>query len=177
MTADILKRLLGAASIAALAAAPVAAAEWSFDDIDADGNLELTEAEFEQATVDSGLFDDWDLDDDEALSMEEYHEGVFATWDADEDALLSADEFETGFADWDFGDDIDFSAWDADGDAHLSMSEFGAGLSDWETAATWDDDWDWDAGVTEAEFTSGAFDAYDADDDAVIAEDEWIDLW
>jgi Ca2+-binding EF-hand superfamily protein len=177
MTADILKRLLGAASIAALAAAPVAAAEWSFDDIDADGDLEVTEVEFAEATGASGLFDDWDLDGDAALSADEYHQGVFSTWDADGDELLSGEEFETGFGDWGFGDEVDFAEWDADADEFVSPDEFGAAMGDWETTAAWDDDWDWDAGVTEAEFTSGAFDAYDADDDAVIAEDEWIDLW
>ncbi len=117
------------ALVLALGAAPAfAAAEWTFDDIDADGDLELTSAEFEQVSL--SVFRAWDADADQRLSDDEVYGGVLVSWDGDQDGMLTEQEYRDGAAVWfPNGQTPAFSDLDADGDDAVSGEEFASGMS------------------------------------------------
>lgn len=95
------------ALIAALGVSPALAATWTFEQLDADSNLEVTDTEFE------------------ALSA-----GAITSWDSDGDGLLSAAEFEMHHPELgvDVADPI--AEWDTTSDGMLDATEFGDGLYD-----------------------------------------------
>lgn len=113
-----------ALALAVLAGPAFAQAEWTFADIDQDGNLELTEREFEPVSRDA--FDRLDADDDDALTEDEFAAGRdylaadgeadFAEWDADADDSVSWEEFHAGL----------FAVHDEDDDDVLAEQEFTA---------------------------------------------------
>lgn len=95
---------------------------------------------------DEEVFDDWDADDDDALSEEEFSDNVdwFESYDENDDGVLTEAEYQTGFAE-DFGKASDFDTYDTDGNGE----------------------------ITEEEFNTGLFEDLDQDDDDLIGEDEW----
>lgn len=118
------------ALVMALGTGPsLAAAEWTFSDIDADGNLELSQAEFEQ--VSRSAFRSWDADADQRLNDEELYQGIFVSWDANQDGRLDQQEYDTGSTAW-FADNrpASFDDLDADRDGAVSQGDFARGMSD-----------------------------------------------
>ncbi len=73
-----------------------------------------------EAEVSAALFDDWDTDNDNALTEAEFEAGV-----AQEDI----------FSDW----SGNFDEWDADADGELSEAEYRAGVSEDGDSARWAD--------------------------------------
>lgn len=77
-----------------------------FRDWDADGNGELSDAEFRTATAgwrtapegveQDGLFDVWDSDKDGVVDTVEFNTGVYSTWDRDSNDMIDNSEYDTG---------------------------------------------------------------------------------
>ena len=75
-----------------VAAAPaLAQTTWTYSDIDRDGNLELSSAEFEAFGRD--LFVSWDANVDQVIGEDEFYGGVYDAWNLDDDAILSEAEY------------------------------------------------------------------------------------
>lgn len=107
-----------ALALAVLAGPAFAQAEWTFADVDQDGNLELTEREFESVSRDA--FERLDTNNDDILTEDEFAQGDltadgdFAEWDADADDALDWGEFHANL----------FEAYDEDDDDVLAEQEF-----------------------------------------------------
>ena len=65
----------------------------SFDDWDANDDKVLDIEEYAAAMNQTGVFGDWDADQDGAYSETELHNGLFNSYDTDDDGLLSNEEF------------------------------------------------------------------------------------
>jgi sporulation protein YlmC with PRC-barrel domain len=157
-----------------LALAPAsafAAAEWNFSDVDADGNLELSEREFEN--VSRAAFDDWDQNLDQRVSGNELYRGVFLAWDSDRDSELTDTEYREGYNAW-FGDDVqpEFEAI-AGEDNVIGEEEFASGLRDTDALADFEIG---DEGLDRQAFGNALFNLYDADDDGNVVEEEYSDF-
>jgi sporulation protein YlmC with PRC-barrel domain len=97
---------------------------WTYSDIDADGNLELSDVEFERYST--GLFERYDADADGVLTSDEYvaleqemgsfGAEPFEAWDADRDGGLTADEFNTGL----------YDTYDSDNSLGINETEYAA---------------------------------------------------
>jgi hypothetical protein len=101
-----------------------------------------------------GLFDDWDLDNDNLLNEDEFTVSYYETWDLDNDGILEKNEWDTAVAD--FGvTGADWDAWDADADGVLEMEEFETGFGTF----NYFDDWDLDDDglLRDREYTDGVF--------------------
>lgn len=153
------------------------AAEWTYTDWDSDGNLELTETEFETGLAETGTFDAWDRDDDAGLSEGEFATGVFSSWDTDNDLQITEEEYAAGTERW-YGADYDtpFTDYDTDTSGFIDRTEFGEGW-DSEYYTQWDADGD--SLLSEEEYTTGVFGSADLDDDQVITVEEegWFEGW
>ena len=158
------------ALLMALGAGPaLAAAEWTFNDVDQDGNLELSDREFEQ--VSRGAFKAWDVDQNQRITSDELNRGLYVSWDRDSDRMLSEDEFNQGWVGW-FGDDnrVVYSAWDTNDDDLLDENEFNAGVR--QSAAL--DDWNMgDQGVDWGAFHMALYNVYDQNDDKLVNQTEY----
>lgn len=164
-----LKTSTAAALIFALApAAALAAAQYTFSDIDADGNLELSEAEFER--VSRGAFQAWDQNADQRITEDELYGGLFAAWDTDVDGDIGEEEYRNGYTAW-FGDDVEptFSEVAGDDDV-IGRDEFASGLRETDAMAGFDAGED---GVDWAAFHVAMFDVYDRDDDDALSQDDY----
>ncbi|SDY92581.1 hypothetical protein [Citreimonas salinaria] len=153
------------------------AAEWTYTDWDNDGNLELSETEFQTGFAESGTFDAWDRDDDTFLSEGEFATGTFADWDTDNDLQITEEEYTVGAERW-YGPDYNtpYTDWDADESGYIDRTEFGEGWdSDYYTA--WDEDED--SLLSEDEYTAGVYDSADLNDDYVVTVEEegWFEGW
>lgn len=96
---------------------------WDFDNDDALGRQEWQSAVdtyFEDYdAVMYGDFDDWDLDDSDQITKNEYMEamldtGFFESFDQNQDAIISEDEFTRGV----------YEYWDTDGDGYIEAVEY-----------------------------------------------------
>lgn len=148
-----------------------AAAQWSYSDVDSDGNLELTEREFEP--VSRGAFAAWDANQDQRLTGDELYTGIFSAWDTDNDNMLNEAEYREGFTGW-FGNDVQPQFNELAGDDFmLTQDEFSASLRDSDQMAGFDTGAD---GLDVATFHVALFETYDADDDQNIAQDEYAEF-
>ena len=103
---------------------------------------------------------------------------AWSDWNVNSDTGIDANEFNTGFD----GAGI-YDKWDANDDGNVSQDEWNAAIGDNSTAfnerfgeTAWDD-WDADDNdmLTNEEFQTGAFGAYDDNDDNYIDEPEFGD--
>lgn len=158
----------GLCIVFALGVAPaLAAAEWSFSDIDQDGSGEIASPEFEQIT--GAVFKDWDADDDQELNDAELYRGLFMSFDVDQDGALTEQEYEAGTKSW-FGDEppVAFDAMAADGTGAASSDTFTRAMSDAGAINS--------AGPGDMQYTAfhdALFGLYDRDGDDAIAEAEY----
>jgi hypothetical protein len=158
-----------ASALVVCAGAPVVAQ--SMPDWDVDGDGVLNESEFTQGVLDSGVFEEWDADDDEAVGYFELSSGLYAAWDADDDGELSVDEWD-GAADRWFGEyDVNLSVetWDMDGDGVISEFEFADALEGTDLLARLGGQ---DGTIGEDGLASGLFNIADTDDDDLVADAE-----
>jgi hypothetical protein len=155
------------ALVLALGAAPAfAAAEWTFDDIDADGDLELTNAEFEQISL--SVFRSWDADADQRLSDEEIYGGILVSWDGDQDGSLTEQEYRDGAGVWFARGGVPaFSDLDRDGDDAVTRDEFAAGMSEAGALDTGAD------GMQYQDFHAALFALYDTGGTGAIDRDDY----
>lgn len=161
-----------AATALALLVMPTAAfsaVEWTFKNVDADANLEVTEKEFE--AVSGPVFSAWDANDDDRLVRDELVGGMYRAWDADGNGRLAEAEFNEGALGW-FGGNpqASFSGYDSDGDGALTEAEFSTALDQANALGGWNLDAD---GLDVAAFHAALFEAYDGDDNDMLAETEF----
>ncbi len=72
--------------VLAITAAPVIAqTTYTFTDLDLDGNLELSQVEFD--TFGREVFVAWDTDADANVDEDEFYRGVYDIWDIDRDGV------------------------------------------------------------------------------------------
>ena len=173
-----MKKILSTLAVStALLTAPAHAQLFEGWDTDESGTLGL--AEFTPGIHEQGLFSDWNTNEDEALSEDEFESGLFGLFDDDDNGELTQAEWDEGVDAW-FGEqavDADFSAWDDDGDGVLSEAEFTGEIGTLDTG--FDEFAGDDQQVTETEFDEGMFGWFeeDEDDDEELAEDEWDPLF
>ncbi|MDV6315624.1 hypothetical protein [Idiomarina sp. HP20-50] len=91
---------------------------------DADNNGKISKAEYYGYVDDIGIYDDWDLDNDNLLEEDEWHDldydYNFTSWDIDNDGYLDDNEFLDGTFDYYDIDDDNFlndEEWDDAGEA------------------------------------------------------------
>ncbi|HET7409335.1 MAG TPA: hypothetical protein VFJ13_03980 [Paracoccaceae bacterium] len=170
-----MKKMIATLAVStALAAVPAAAQ--MFDDWDVDDDGFLSSAEFDPGVESAGWFGDWDLDDDEVLSANEFDTGMFLLFDDDGDEVLSVAEWDEGIDAW-FGEatvDLEFSSWDEDGDGVLARPEFDEAML---VNGLYPEFAGADEVLTDVEFDEGLFDLFDADEDALLAQDEWEPIY
>jgi hypothetical protein len=149
-------------------ASAMAAAEWTYSDIDADGNLELTDREFEP--VSRGVFAAWDDNRDERMTTGEFHDGLFTAWDADDDMNLTEQEYTEGFAAW-FGSDARPAFDEIAGDDDLiAEDEFAEGLEEADALADFEFG---EEGLDAEAFDDALYGVYDRDADDIITTEEY----
>ncbi len=78
--------------------------EYGFSDWDADGDSEITEAEFGEGfgTYGTGLYDDFDADGNSELTDTEFGRGMFGIYDADESGFLDENEYNESASYYDY---------------------------------------------------------------------------
>lgn len=98
----------------------------SFQSTDTDHDGRITEYEFYNFAINTGLFSKWDTNDDALIGENEYIdaglEGDFASWDFNGDSYLNANELYDGtFGMFDENENGYWTAneWDHAGDAGL----------------------------------------------------------
>lgn len=172
-----IRSALLASALAIPAAAFAQDNTWTYADWDNDGNLELTQEEFQTGFSGTGMFDAWDRDDDVGLSEGEFATGVYSDWDMDNDMQITEEEYTLGAERW-YGPDYDtaFADYDLDSSGYIDTNEFGDAW-DSEYYTRWDADSD--ALLTEDEYTTGIYDTADVDSNKVITVEEegWFEGW
>lgn len=102
-------------TIAALLASGLALGA-DFNEVDADSSGEVSTSEFYGYAGDAGLYDDFDMNDDDFIDESEFGEfgdagfdGDFDTWDTNDDNYLDSNEFYAGT--FDYYDDDESGHW------------------------------------------------------------------
>ena len=143
-------------------------------DKDGDG---IDPAEFAATLAATGYFDAWDGDNDNFLNESETYNALFVAMDANENDRLSFEEwavlreFNQEEIDQEFGE---FSSWDADSSGYVERIELINGLEGNRMYS--DMDINNDMLLTEAEFATGLFNAWDRSNDERIDREEFNDL-
>lgn len=65
---------------------------WSYDEWDKNDDDHLSREEFLVGFRKSGLFDNWDFNEDGVLDAHELGEGMYITWDYDDNNYVDLDE-------------------------------------------------------------------------------------
>lgn len=93
-----------------------AAGDFEFNDANQDGILDRNE--YYDSMADSGVFSEWDTDNDSLLSEDEFNEigndYGFDTWDTDDNYYLDAAEVYDGY----------YTVYDKDEDGHWNATEW-----------------------------------------------------
>ena len=150
-------------------AAPANAQTWGYQDLDADRNAELTDAEFGRFSGE--VYGAWDADANQQLDRNEFYTGLYGTWDRDNDEVLTEAEYTEGWNAW-YGDDVEMTPYAdlAGDDARLDANEFNTGLADDGLFGEWDEA---GTGYLDAEtFNTGLYNTW-AGEDRVLAENEY----
>lgn len=156
------------ALILTVSAPAFAQTTWTYQDIDQDGNLELSAAEFD--TFGRNVFVTWDANTDQIIDQNEFHTGVYDAWDVDGDSVLTEAEYTEGWGTW-FGDynEVAYDDLDLNTDAELLEDEFATGFGE---AGIYDN---WASGgvLDEDRFATNLYTVYDADGDLIVSEAEY----
>lgn len=97
------KVFLAAAAALAIGTSSGTALGDMFADWDENRDLYVGEQEWDEALIEDGLFEEWDLDGDGTLSPAEFNSQLFRGYDVDRDRRLSLREFESFARDRDEG--------------------------------------------------------------------------
>lgn len=193
-------RMLPSASLGALVALVAAGCAPDADVDDEMGRMEESEP-VPESTVETDvvpILENYDLDDDGALSSDEFAgwlgqadvdaawtfrtdsdldldrvaERMIVVWDVENDSVVSEEEWVAGVRTWYGPDDYGaFVDWDADGDSELDANEIAEAL---ETRGMYDRvDLDRDAVIDDEELADWFFDVIDTSDDGQIDTTEW----
>lgn len=145
--------------------------EEGFERWDTDENQRLGRNEFETAVNTIDLFNEWDEDDNELLTVSEVGQGVFNIYDEDNDNMLDREDFAEWREAWvgTYADDWD--VWDTDNDNVLTVGEFIKGFD--ENYAF--DEWDLggDNVYTREEAYNAIFAAMDTGGDGYLTAEEF----
>lgn len=120
----------------------------------------------------SNLWEDADMDDDNAFNNDEFDQNAFNMWDTNDDGMINNTEWSTATADFNINaTNSQMSTWDTDMDNSLTMEEFRSGFA----ANNFYADWDMDGTMTlnEREFTDGIFNQLDRDRNGTMTEMEY----
>lgn len=142
----------------------------TFDEWDANDDDKVSRDEFERGLADKEIFDNLDADDDDNLSRDEFDGWILMSWDADQDNEITKKEFQRGTEQWTGVEWGEFGKWDTDADGALSESEVQNGLGKTDVFDSWDADDD--DQIEMDEFQSGLFDTWNTDGETLGA-DEW----
>ncbi len=158
------RNMLTATTAALLIALPVSAQ--MYEGFDRDAGFEG----FRTGLDETGRFVASDRDQDGMLNEGEFATGMFADWDTDDEFGISEEEYGMGAARY-HGDDygMTFADFDTDQSGLIDQSEFGA---NWDTEyyTTWDTDAD--GLLSNDEYSEGYYNAADRDQDKVITVEE-----
>jgi len=145
--------LLGATLLAATPATAQLVQDW-----DTDNNGYLTEQEFVEGSMEMGLFNTMDRNDDGRITEREMANGLFTAWDVNDNDVLSIGEWDDGFDSY-FGEatvNMQVSNWDQDGDDNITRREFRQGLQQTQIFAAIEGNADDDSVIAMAETDTGA---------------------
>ncbi|MBJ6126816.1 PRC-barrel domain-containing protein [Microvirga splendida] len=149
------------------------ATQWTFRNIDSDGNLELTDREFSR--ISGNIYTGWDANRDSRLTGNEFYTGLYGVFDENRDRRVTQNEFNRGWRNWGISDQqISYGMFDANSDGILDQNEFRTGFDRIGYYDRWDADRDGD--LARNEFDTGMFDVWDADSDNALAENEFGEL-
>lgn len=169
-----LKNLLTAAFVlfGTVANAQYVAKYSSFDDWDGDHSGLVEVEEWNEAYHSTGVFSDWDANDDEFLDNQDFLETNWQLWDETDDDRLNAMEWSTSMREWygesDYGS---FTDWDENGDGFVDAKEYESTFANTNLWKGWDTDSD--GVLNEDEFGSYIYSVYDNDGDGILSNDEW----
>ena len=142
------------------------------DNWDRDQDDRLSRQEYAQVIKEARLFALWDRNDDNNLDKREFAGGLFSMWDADDDGLLSSRQYNAYRDAW-FEEETrlpDFGALDADQNGSLTRREF---LQNVRIDPLFDEfDADSDERIEQNEYAEGLFIMSDRDFDGHIEQDE-----
>lgn len=156
--------------VLAVTALPVIAqTTYTYTDLDLDGNLELSQVEFD--TFGREIFMTWDADADGNLAEDEFYQGIYDIWDVDRDGIVTEVEYEDGWSNW-FDEDeyVAYADLDLNADGMLTVEEFHTGLT---VTGLYDTS---EGMLGEEEFTTAVYGIYDTDDDELLSEDEFGEI-
>jgi hypothetical protein len=141
-----------------------------FEDWDVNQDQALQVEEFTVWTADEGKFDEWV--DDEGLDREAFLERTAEVWDANGDAILTRAEWEAGVSEM-YGDASygTYEEWDTNGDSELQPEEIEAGHEAHGFYAQIDGNQD--AVIADDEISAFIFDVFDRNDDARVDQNEF----
>lgn len=143
---------------------------------DADHSDDVDVSEFDAWWDDERDRFDWDLDDEEGLTREEYAQGIYTAWDENRDGRIDETEWRRGSGGvWGPDYAVTWTDWDGDGDSELDLNEVSEGL---ERDGLYDTvDGDRDGLIDDEELADWFFDVFDADDNDRIDTTEWESTW
>lgn len=146
------------------------AATWTYKNIDADKNLELTSKEF--MPVSREIYGKWDANKNARIENTEFYTGLYRVWDADRNGKLTEAEYNKAFGVWGRGKQaLAYNTFDADRNGWLSRDEFTTAFV---KAGYLFGGWDADRGgyLSEAEFNEGLYNTW-AGEGGVLEEREF----
>lgn len=131
--------------------------------------------ELDSSFTESPYFIEWDQNDDQHVSEEEFYEGHVRVMDENADGKVSKEEWDQAMKAY-FGgydDQPESDAWDTNGDGELSKEEIVAALQEENYYENWDNDGD--GKLTEEEFAKNVSQTWDTDGDGRVQADEYSD--
>ena len=142
----------------------------TFADFDTnnDGMLDNTEV----TGIYENNFEEWDTNDDDVLSQDEFNTTTFSLTDMNDDDGIDEAEWNDGYSSF-FGNwnEDDFATFDEDSDGWLDPTEWNNAFADSEWFGTFDANAD--DSLDEDEWDTGLFNDWDTDDNEEIDEDEF----
>jgi hypothetical protein len=149
------------------------ATQWTFRNIDSDGNLELTDREFSRVSRD--VYGRWDANQDSRLDRNEFYGGLYNVFDTNRDRQVTQNEFNRGWRNWGISDQhVSYGTLDGNSDGILDRNEFRTGFDRFGYYSRWDGDGN--GILAQNEFNTGMYDVWDANSDNVLARNEFDDL-
>ncbi|AKD05193.1 hypothetical protein POKO110462_21740 [Pontibacter korlensis] len=125
---------------------------------------------FNESFATNNYYDEWDEDNDEKLTEEEFYTSFYTIWDQDDNNEINEQEWTT--ATNDFGiQNQSWSSWDANGDGKLEEEEFRKSMTSTNLHQSWDKNQD--KMIDEQEYTSGVFALWDDNGDGSLGGDEY----